>query len=169
MPGNTDVGPKFALALVDSTSMSGIDEFEIAARTPVVVLIGAQPPGFAGALPASTRAVVTWRDSLAIVEEAIRLTLAGECFISASASSTVLALCTRNGRTPNRPIARLTSRESDVMHAMIGGHTIGSTARTLHIAEKTVEAHRSRAFTKLGVRSQNEAIALLLGDPGLLH
>jgi DNA-binding NarL/FixJ family response regulator len=162
-------GRTFTVALVDLGTRSGSELVERAPRTPAVVLVADQTHGSAGPLPSNTFAVITWRDSLTTVTEAVRLTLAGECFISPSAASPVLAECRRNLRAPNRPIARLTLREIDVMQAMVEGHTVGSTARTLGIAQKTVEAHRSRAFAKLGVRSQNEAMALLLGDPGLLR
>jgi DNA-binding CsgD family transcriptional regulator len=39
----------------------------------------------------------------------------------------------------------------------------------LGIAVKTVEAHRASAFVKLGVRTQAQAIAHLVGDPTILN
>jgi two-component system response regulator DctR len=66
-------------------------------------------------------------------------------------------------------LAHFTPREFDVMRSMADGLTTASTARSLGIAVKTVEAHRARVFAKLGVKSSSEAIVALLSNPGLLR
>ncbi|MEX0815871.1 MAG: response regulator transcription factor [Gaiellales bacterium] len=59
---------------------------------------------------------------------------------------------------------RLSSREKQVLGMVVMGFTNGEIARKLYLAESTVKSHLSSSFAKLGVRSRNEATALIL-DP----
>jgi DNA-binding NarL/FixJ family response regulator len=61
-----------------------------------------------------------------------------------------------------RPV--LTAREKQVLGMVVMGFSNGEIARKLHLAESTVKSHLSSIFSKLGVRSRNEAAALVL-DP----
>lgn len=58
----------------------------------------------------------------------------------------------------------LSAREKQVLGMVVLGFTNGEIARKLYVAESTVKSHLSSAFSKLGVRSRNEATALIL-DP----
>jgi DNA-binding NarL/FixJ family response regulator len=58
----------------------------------------------------------------------------------------------------------LTSREKQVLGLVVMGMTNGEIAGKLFLAESTVKSHLSSAFSKLGVRSRNEAAATIL-DP----
>lgn len=66
--------------------------------------------------------------------------------------------------------AALTSRESEVLQGLMDGLTSRQLANRLGVAEKTVEAHKSRLYAKLGARNQAHAVhiaaerGLLLGD-----
>jgi DNA-binding NarL/FixJ family response regulator len=57
----------------------------------------------------------------------------------------------------------LTDRERDVLGAVADGLSTKAVAHHLGISVKTVESHKTRIFAKLGVRSQSEAVALVLG------
>jgi DNA-binding NarL/FixJ family response regulator len=59
----------------------------------------------------------------------------------------------------------LTSRELEVLGAMSDGLSTKAIAHYLGIAAKTVENHKTRIFTKLGVRTQAQAVAMTL-SPG---
>ena len=59
----------------------------------------------------------------------------------------------------------LSVRERQILAMVVLGFTNGEIARKLFVAESTVKSHLSSAFVKLGVRSRNEASALIL-DPG---
>jgi DNA-binding NarL/FixJ family response regulator len=61
-----------------------------------------------------------------------------------------------------RPV--FTTREKEILGLVIMGLSNGEIGRRLYLAESTVKSHLSSAFTKLGVRSRNEATALIL-DP----
>jgi DNA-binding NarL/FixJ family response regulator len=58
----------------------------------------------------------------------------------------------------------LSSREKQVLGMVVMGLSNGEIASRLFLAESTVKSHLSSGFAKLGVRSRNEAAALIL-DP----
>jgi DNA-binding NarL/FixJ family response regulator len=61
-----------------------------------------------------------------------------------------------------RPI--FTTREKQVLGMVVLGMSNDQIGRRLYLAESTVKSHLKSAFTKLGVRSRNEATARIL-DP----
>jgi DNA-binding NarL/FixJ family response regulator len=68
----------------------------------------------------------------------------------------------------------LTTREKQILGLVIMGLSNGEISRRLYLAESTVKSHLSTAFSKLGVRSRNEAAALILDPdvgfgPGILR
>ena len=60
----------------------------------------------------------------------------------------------------NGALRRLTRRERDVFHYLCKGGTNKEIAQTLGIEEKTVRAHLTEIYRKLGVKNRTEAILL---------
>jgi DNA-binding NarL/FixJ family response regulator len=58
----------------------------------------------------------------------------------------------------------LSTREKQILGLVVMGHTNSQIAARLFLAESTVKSHLSSAFGKMGVRSRNEAVKLIL-DP----
>ena len=58
----------------------------------------------------------------------------------------------------------LSSREKQILGLVVMGYMNSQIAAQLFLAESTVKSHLSSAFGKLGVRSRNEAVSLIL-DP----
>lgn len=56
----------------------------------------------------------------------------------------------------------LSAREKQALAMVVLGFSNGEIAKKLHLAESTVKNHLSSAFAKMGVRSRNEAAALIL-------
>jgi DNA-binding NarL/FixJ family response regulator len=56
----------------------------------------------------------------------------------------------------------LSTREKQVLRMVVAGMSNKSIAGELYLAESTVKCHLSSAFSKLGVRSRNEAADLIL-------
>jgi DNA-binding NarL/FixJ family response regulator len=63
---------------------------------------------------------------------------------------------------PARPA--LSTREKQILGLVVMGFSNAEIAQKLFVAESTVKSHLSSAFSRLGVRSRNEATALIL-DP----
>jgi DNA-binding NarL/FixJ family response regulator len=56
----------------------------------------------------------------------------------------------------------LSTREKQVLRMVVAGKSNKAIAGELYLAESTVKCHLSSAFSKLGVRSRNEAADLIL-------
>ncbi len=79
----------------------------------------------------------------------------------------LLAVCTgqvcvprRHGRQIDPPV--LSTREKQILGLVVMGYMNSQIAEQLFLAESTVKSHLSSAFGKLGVRSRNEAVNLIL-------
>jgi two-component system nitrate/nitrite response regulator NarL len=90
---------------------------------------------------------------------ALTLTAAGHLTVSwAMADGLVAEIRARMGEPDAvRPV--LTPRERDILRSIASGDTVRQTARTLGIAQKTVENIQARLFRKLGVRNRAGAVA----------
>jgi len=84
-------------------------------------------------------------------------------------AAVVVAVCAGQVSAPEgqrravRPRA-LTSREKQILMLVVAGMTNSQIASELFLAESTVKSHLSSAFSKLGVSSRSEAVAVIL-DP----
>jgi DNA-binding NarL/FixJ family response regulator len=66
----------------------------------------------------------------------------------------------RHGRQIEPPV--LSTREKQILGLVVMGYMNSQIAERLYLAESTVKSHLSSAFGKLGVRSRNEAVNLIL-------
>jgi len=64
--------------------------------------------------------------------------------------------------------AILTEREQDILQAVAEGATSKKIALDLDISERTVKAHLTNIYTKLGVNSRSQAVAVAV-DRGIIH
>jgi len=62
----------------------------------------------------------------------------------------------------NEPLAPLTEREREVLRMVGTGHTTREIALRLGISAKTVENHKHRIFSKLGVHNQAHAVSIAM-------
>jgi DNA-binding CsgD family transcriptional regulator len=89
---------------------------------------------------------------------------AREVFAGSGAASLVRATDAELGRIGGRVSMapeELTEAERQVAGLVATGQSNAEVARTLHLSVKTIEAHLSHAYRKLGVRTRNELTALL--------
>jgi DNA-binding CsgD family transcriptional regulator len=63
----------------------------------------------------------------------------------------------------------LTPREAEVCASIVLGSRISGTSRRLNISTHTVATHRKRAYSKLGIGSQNELFARYFDTLCSLH
>jgi DNA-binding NarL/FixJ family response regulator len=113
------------------------------------------------------------------VVDAIQAVAGGAAVLGPQATATILEQWRRlrdsgamaggaNGAGGPAQPASLTAREHDVLVAMADGLPAKAIARRLGVAVKTVENHKLRIFSKLGVRTQAQAVSLAITH-GLLN
>ena len=93
--------------------------------------------------------------------EGIRAAVRGESPLAPKAASAVIA-----ARTKVRP--ELSEREREVLVLIATGMTNREIAKRMGIAEKTVKAHLTNIFQRIGVRDRTQA-ALWAERNGLIH
>lgn len=80
--------------------------------------------------------------------EAIRRVHTGQPYLTRDLADGVINQVTK---TPSDPLARLSSRERQVLQLVAEGHTSNEIAAKLFLSPKTVETYRSRLMEKLGL------------------
>ena len=111
-------------------------------------------------------------DHSAAIRRCLRLGVAGfveRARLDAVLVPTVLAVAAGQSAVPLRraqdaSAPHLTNREKQVLGLVVMGLGNAEIAERLYVAESTVKSHLNTAFSKLGVRSRNHAVALIL-DP----
>jgi DNA-binding NarL/FixJ family response regulator len=104
------------------------------------------------------RALVSGAAGIVFEEEA-RSAL-GPCVCAVLAGQ--VCVPSRNREQIEPPV--LSTREKQILGLVVMGYMNGQIAQQLFLAESTVKSHLSSAFAKLGVRSRNEAVELIV-DP----
>ena len=122
------------------------------AETPIVLACASiERRGVRTALTAGAVGVVLWKDLSSALGACAQAVLAGQACVP------------REHWRELEPPA-LSSREKQILGLVVMGYMNGQIAQQLFLAESTVKSHLSSAFRKLGVRSRNEAVTLIL-DP----
>src|SRR3954452_9005671 len=121
-------------------------------EAPVVLVCAEVRPGeLRGAVAAGINGIV--------LEEHLSATL-GACIEAARAGQ----VCAPRRHAPQIEPATLSAREKQILGLVVMGYMNSEIASQLFVAESTVKSHLSSAFSKLGVRSRNEAVDLIV-DP----
>jgi DNA-binding NarL/FixJ family response regulator len=122
------------------------------AETPIILACTSiERWGVRAALTAGVLGVVLWKDLSSAL---------GPCAQAVQAGQTCVPRA--HWRAVEPPA--LSSREKQILGLVVMGYMNGQIAQQLFLAESTVKSHLSSAFRKLGVRSRNEAVNLIL-DP----
>lgn len=121
-------------------------------EAPVVLVCAEVRPGeLRGAVAAGVNGIV--------LEEHLSATL-GVCIEAVRAGQ----VCVPRRHAPQVEPATLSAREKQILGLVVMGYMNSEIANQLFVAESTVKSHLSSAFSKLGVRSRNEAVDLIV-DP----
>jgi DNA-binding NarL/FixJ family response regulator len=122
------------------------------AQTPIVVVCSSiERWGVREALMSGASGVVLGDDVDLALAPSIRAVMAGQTCVP------------RRHQRQIEPPA-LSSREKQILGLVVMSYTNSQIAEQLFLAESTVKSHLSSAFGKLGVRSRNDAVHLIL-DP----
>jgi DNA-binding NarL/FixJ family response regulator len=121
-------------------------------EAPVVIVCAEVRPGeLRGTVAAGVNGIV--------LEEHLSATL-GVCIEAVRAGQ----VCVPRRHAPQVEPATLSAREKQILGLVVMGYMNSEIASQLFVAESTVKSHLSSAFSKLGVRSRNEAVDLIV-DP----
>ena len=158
---------RFDLVLMDIT-LPGISGMEASDRllhidpsTRIIMVTGKLEGGhIRKLLNSGVRGYITKGSSSDEMDRAMRQVMAGEQYLSPDVAQQV-AMDMINGDDEN-PFDRLTSRESEIIHLLLRGHRNRQISASLHISEKTVSTHRTRAFDKLHVKTTAELVRLAM-------
>ena len=103
------------------------------------------------AINAGARGYVTKRSGPDEIVDAVTSVLAGKQYLSQDVRP---AARSENGIEGHAP--ELTVREAQVWLLLARGHSVARVAKTMGVSPKTVYAHRSSIYTKLGLSSDHE-------------
>jgi DNA-binding NarL/FixJ family response regulator len=110
--------------------------------------------------------------------DAVRVIAAGEALLAPAVTRRLISEFTRlrpPGRVPDRALASLTPRETEVLKLVAEGLSNTEIAVRLVVTEETVKTHVSRMLSKLGLRDRTQAVVTAYesglvvpraGDPG---
>lgn len=95
-------------------------------------------------------------------EELIRAILAvaaGQTYLDPAVTERAVTQLRESGQVPHKtPNANLTAREADVLRLIALGYVNKEVAARLNLSVKTVEAHKSNAMNKMGMKSRVDIV-----------
>lgn len=115
----------------------------------------AEPMLAAELLRAGAAGVIHSSQPLVEILEAIRSTLRGSSYLPPSINAAEVDVALRES-----PIQALTPREREIFALLGRGYSNTEIARHLFISSRTVETHRQRVMTKLGLHSIIELVRI---------
>jgi DNA-binding NarL/FixJ family response regulator len=157
--------------LVLDLMMPGLGGLEItrqmshrAVRTRVVILsMHANEAYVAQALNNGALGYVLKGSHASELVQAIHAAAAGECYLSPPLSERAIQLYVQRAKNVTvDPYDTLTGREREVLQLAAEGHTSGAIGARLFISARTVETHRAKLMSKLGLRTQTDLVRYAL-------
>lgn len=157
----------FDIVLMDINlpGMSGLETSEkllqLAPDTRIISVTGELEGGLIRKLlTTGVRGYITKGSSAEEMSTAIARVMKGEQYLSADVAQH-MAIQAINGNGEN-PFDKLTTRESEIINLLLQGHRNRQISSNLHISEKTVSTHRTRAYDKLHVKTTAELVRLAM-------
>ncbi len=87
---------------------------------------------------------------------ALREVIKGRTYVTPMIAGDVLGALMSGGRAPDRPSAKLTPRERQVLQLVAEGKSAKEIAAVLDLSNRTVEFHKYNVMEKLGLRTTAE-------------
>jgi len=111
-------------------------------------------------LNAGVKGYITKGSSADEMAKAMQRVMSGEQYLSPDVAQQV-AMDMINGEDGN-PFDKLTTRETEIISLLLQGQRNRQISSNLHISEKTVSTHRTRAFEKLNLKTTAELVRLAI-------
>lgn len=159
--------PNVALVDLDLQQIgSGFDLIEPLTAVGAGVVVVSAVEGDAVAGRCLERGAIGWLPKRSSIEEfldAVAAVAAGRTVMPLAEGARLrrVALCEREAkRKAHERFCRLTPREASVLAALMEGQAVSRIASAFYVSETTVRSQVRAILTKLGVRSQLEAVAV---------
>ena len=105
------------------------------------------------------RGYITKQEAPDMILRAIRRVLQGEIYLSEKMHTRILERAIGGAANPDTtPRTQLSKREFEVFHLIGRGYSTRHIAEVLYVSTKTVEAHRARIITKLGLKNSADLL-----------
>lgn len=161
------VATSYDLILMDINlpGMTGLEAAEqlltLAPKSRVIMVTGRLEGGLIRQiLNAGVRGYISKGSGADEMEKAMRKVMEGEQYLSPDVAQR-FAIDAIRGDDSN-PFERLTTRESEIINRLLQGERNRKIASDLHISEKTVSTHRTRAFEKLRITTTPDLVRLAI-------
>lgn len=150
---------------IDLPGISGVETsdklLKLAPETRIIIVAGSvEGEPVRKLLNTGVRAYISKGSGAAQMSKAIERVMVGEQYLSPDVARQ-MAMQSINGLEDN-PFDKLTTRESEIIKFLIEGLRNRQISSNLHISEKTVSTHRTRAFDKLQVNTTTELVRLAM-------
>ncbi len=109
-------------------------------------------------LRAGAQGYLNKQESREKLVEAVRAVLAGQRYLSPQMTDRLVAQAVGNrvDAAQSSPVETLSTRELEVFKMIGDGKSTGAIARALHLSPHTIDTHREKIKTKLGLRTGGE-------------
>jgi DNA-binding NarL/FixJ family response regulator len=148
-------------ALLPSGSISGIAKLQQISPATKIILMTAKPnvPEALSMLETGCKGYCTTRMAPMLLKKAVRMVCKGEIWVGRKVISSLIRLLTdltgRHKETPIPLLSRsfdcLTPRQKEIVQQISAGISNKEIASRLKVSEKTVKAHLTSIFRKIGV------------------
>ena len=150
---------------VNLPGMSGLEASErlitVAPNSRIIMVTGRlEPELIRKLLNAGVRGYVSKGSDAREIEKAMRMVMSGEQYLSPDVAQRFAIDALRGDDSD--PFERLTSRELEIVQLLLQGQRNRQISADLHISEKTVSTHRTRAFEKMRVKNTAELVRLAI-------
>jgi DNA-binding NarL/FixJ family response regulator len=124
-------------------------------KVPILVLTMHADPHIARrALEAGALGYLTKDASPELLVDAVHHVLAGRSYVDPSLSGALI----RGDRSAHEPIEQLSTRERQVLVALVNGSSVMEIAEELHLAPNTVSTYKARLMEKLGQATLSDLV-----------
>lgn len=98
---------------------------------------------------------------------AVRTVAEGKIYLNSNYALLMVNTLMNTSAKDGDPYTLLTSREREVMELLVHGYSLSEIAQILSLSIKTIDTHKTRVMTKLGITKKNELVQYAL-EHGLL-